>query len=623
MHNLALTLVGALVVVNSGVRGFQRQTSLGSRRIVMSSMTMMMSSEGREGGGRGGGGGRGRGSGRGGGAGGGRGGGGGGRGNRNRNRKRGPAGDASTPDSTPMQKHGKTIPSVRDLESRPPTAMVSATNPAPAPTAARTAVKAGAALKFSTSRFADLNIDSNTRRAMAETFQYEFMTPVQEETLPHILDGKDCLAKAKTGTGKTLGFLIPTIDRVLSARARKGTDRSTIPTLILSPTRELASQIAAECEALLSFQSRMRVVTVVGGTNIKKDMRNLEGQVDFLVATPGRLLDHLQQGLVKRLDDLSVLIMDEADQLLDMGFRPDIERILALLAKSKAARQTLLFSATVPKTVIEIAKLSLHPGYSFVDTVGEEEEQTHKHVKQECVVVPNECQIANIAAVLDRECAKPGFKIIVFFTTARVTGFMAELFVSMGLPVLEIHSRLSQSARTKTSDKFKNADSAILFSSDVSARGMDYPDVTFVLQVGLTEREQYIHRLGRTARAGKSGSGMIMLAPYEERIMRRDLSDMPLVNYVPTVAPAVQGAVDTALSKVNGNPGIKQSAQQAYGAWLGYYNGNTKKCGFDKPQLVQEANKMAMYFGLREQPTLQKKTVGKMGLKGVPGLKVE
>ena len=272
---------------------------------------------------------------------------------------------------------------------------------------------------------------------------------------------------------------------------------------------------------------------------------------------------------------------------------------------------------------MDIAKLSLHPGYSFVDTVGEEEEQTHAHVRQEVVVVPSEKQIVNIAAVLDRECAKPGFKIIVFFTTARVTGFMAELFQSMGLPVLEIHSRLSQSARTKTSDKFKNADTAILFSSDVSARGMDYPDVTFVLQVGLTDREQYIHRLGRTARAGKSGSGMIILAPYEERTMRRDLNDMPLVNYVPIISTAVQSSVDNALGKVNGDPSIKQAAQQAYGAWLGYYNGNTKKCGFNKLQLVEEANKMAMYFGLREQPTLQKKTVGKMGLKGVVGLKIE
>ena len=290
-------------------------------------------------------------------------------------------------------------------------------------------------------------------------------------------------------------------------------------------------------------------------------------------------MDHLQQGLTRRLDALNVLIMDEADQLLDMGFRPDIERILNLLSESKAARQTLLFSATIPKSVMDIAKLSLHPGYSFVDTVGEEEEQTHAHVRQEVVVVPNEKQIVNIAAVLDRECAKPGFKIIVFFTTARVTGFMAELFQSMGLPVLEIHSRLSQSARTKTSDKFKNADTAILFSSDVSARGMDYPDVTFVLQVGLTDREQYIHRLGRTARAGKSGSGMIMLAPYEERTMRRDLNDMPLVNYVPIISTAVQGSVDNALGKVNGDPSIKQAAQQAYGAWLGYYNSNTKKCG--------------------------------------------
>ena len=482
--------------------------------------------------------------------------------------------------------------------------------------------KAGSAMKFSNDKFADLSINPAVRRAIAETFGYVYMSPVQSETLPPILQGKDCLAKAKTGTGKTLGFLIPTIEKVIGLR---GASADSIPVLVLSPTRELASQIAKEAEILLTFMPQMKTVTIFGGTNINKDFNRMKGRVDFLVATPGRLLDHMQNHNLKhRLDHISVLIMDEADQLLDMGFRPDIERILNLLSMSKPTRQTLLFSATVPKSVKEIAAMSLRAGYSFVDTVGEEEEQTHKHVKQEIVIAGNDALIVNMAAVLDAHLREVSdAKVMVFFCTARLTQSMTILFKSMGYPVEQIHSRLSQSARTKISDKFKASHRGILFSSDVSARGMDYPDVTFVLQVGLVEREQYIHRLGRTARAGKTGGGMIILAPYEEGSMRRALQDMPLQSTVPAISPELMTKVSTALSRVPGNAELKAATEQAYRAWMGYYNGNLRKCGWDKPTLVREANKVAGFFGLVQQPSLQKKTVGMMGLKGVPGLIIE
>jgi ATP-dependent RNA helicase MSS116, mitochondrial len=476
--------------------------------------------------------------------------------------------------------------------------------------------------QFSNEKFADLDINPAVRRALAETLGYEFMTPVQSETLPPIMQGKDCLAKAKTGTGKTLGFLIPTIEKVIGLR-RASAD--VIPVLILSPSRELASQIAKEAEILLTFMPQMKTVTMFGGTNINKDFNHLKGRVDILVATPGRLLDHLQNHNLKhRLDNINVLIMDEADQLLDMGFRPDIERILNLLSMSKPTRQTLLFSATVPKSVKEIARMSLRTGYSLVDTVGEEEEQTHKHVKQEIVVTGNDALVVHMAAVLDAHMQQEAnAKVMVFFCTARLTQSMALLFKSMGYPVEQIHSRLSQSARTKISDRFKTSRSGILFSSDVSARGMDYPDVTFVLQVGLVEREQYIHRLGRTARAGKTGGGMIILAPYEEREMRRALQDMPLQTTTPMLTPDLLTKVSTALSRVPGNEELKAATEQAYRAWMGYYNGNLRKCGWDKPTLVREANKIAGFLGLAQQPSLQKKTIGKMGLKGVPGLIIE
>lgn len=511
---------------------------------------------------------------------------------------------------------------------------------------------ADAKVHITQKRFADLQqVCKESRRALAEVFKYEFMTEVQAQTLPVILDSKqkiDVLAKAKTGTGKTLGFLIPAVEQLLVSIRGNSRSNDGIGCLVISPTRELAYQIASEGEKLVTFQNspKMKVVASVGGTSISKDRNILKkGNVNILVATPGRLLDHLQNPdlrLGDRISSLEVLVLDEADQLLDMGFRPDIERILRLLKPSQAARQTLLFSATVPKSVTEIATIAVKQKYRYIDTVGDEEEQTHQHVRQEIMVAPSanestgmgEKQIRAIASILGREIKESSkanpCKIIVFFTTARLTGFMAELFNSAsgrtGFPnILEIHSRKSQSVRQKASEKFRaTKDNTILFSSDVSARGMDYPGVTFVLQVGLTERAQYIHRLGRTARAGKGGRGALLLAPYESKSMTKILSDMPLESVgVPEPDAKLYESMTATLAGVNSNKGLKESAEQAYRAWLGYYNGQLKKVGWNKKQLVNEGNQWAKDIGLREQPALMKRTVGKMGLKGVPGLKLE
>jgi ATP-dependent RNA helicase MSS116, mitochondrial len=443
--------------------------------------------------------------------------------------------------------------------------------------------------------------------------------------------------------------MIPAVEKILEQRNninnRNNSNAMDISCLIISPTRELTFQICAEAQKLVQFQRNMRVVACVGGTNINADKKALQHSVQFLVATPGRLLDHMTNTetngvkLVNRFKALQVLILDEADQLLDLGFRPDIQRILNLLAPSRSTRQTLLFSATVPDSVAEIADLALRSPHKYVDTVGEDQEQTHLHVKQELYVTPQGAeQIRAIWQLLLGEisqanAAKEPYKIIVFFTTARLTGFLAELFNSMPEQkrgfgeVLEIHSRKSQSVRQKASDKFRKATTAVLFSSDVSARGMDYPDVTFVLQVGLTNRAQYIHRLGRTARQGKQGKGGLLLAVEEERFMTQtELPDMPLVK-VPVVLLSINANDACPLMQaLNGGVArdkeLKESAEQAYRAWLGYYNGHLKKVGWDKKQLVVAANLWVKDMGIG-QPKIQRKTVGKMGLKGVPGLLLE
>lgn len=469
-------------------------------------------------------------------------------------------------------------------------------------------------------RFADLKISNQSKRALSEVFAYEFLTHVQAKTLPVILSGKDCLARAKTGTGKTLAFLIPTVELLIHTN-----DPTKIGCLVLSPNRELAFQIHTEATSLTKFHPNLQCLAMVGGTNINKDHSGLKQKknLQILVATPGRLLDHLQNSnLAQRLSHLKILIFDEFDQLLDQGFQPDLEKILNLITASANSRQTLLFSATMPKALSTMANRVLNKSHVFCDTVGEEEEQTHLHVKQTISQAPSHAQVTAMEAILRHHMVGDSFKIIVFFTTARLTSFMAELFNSTGaFRILEIHSRKSQSARQKASDQFRAAKSAILFSSDVSARGLDYPDVSFVLQVGLTERAQYVHRLGRSGRAGKQGGGALLVTPEEYPWMKKTLNDMPLKEM--EIPPLENSVLQNAIASVEASEPLKVSAEQAYRAWLGFYNGHGRKMNWDKRMLVIKANQWAKEHGLSTTPALLRKTVGKMGLKGVPGLVLE
>jgi len=463
-------------------------------------------------------------------------------------------------------------------------------------------------------RFSELDIGEPYKRALAETFQYEFMSPVQAETLPHILEGKDVLAKAKTGTGKTLGFLIPTLQRLKESQRSVGA-------LIISPTRELAFQIHKEAETLATF-TKIRAVALVGGTNINQDLRKLKGTVHVVVATPGRLLDHLQnQGM--NVNKLQTLVLDEADQLLDMGFRPDLERIFSFLPET---RQTLLFSATLPDAVQKMASVA-SLNCTLIDTVHEDDDPTHSHVPQSVITTTSpRDQLFTLAALLKQETKGDDYKVLVFFPTARWTGFWANLFRKTIFPnIVDIHSRKSQSVRQKISASFVTTHQGILFSSDVSARGMDYPNVTAVIQVGWTERATYIHRLGRTARAGKQGKGFLVLTEYEaHHMVNVELKEVPVK---PAVAPSldatIQKKLEADLKSINDHKELLLAAQQSYAAWLGYYKTHIRKYGWSTTELVAEANYIAKEMGLAEQPKLLKKTIGMMGLKNVPGLLID
>ncbi|KAJ3125122.1 hypothetical protein HK101_005986, partial [Irineochytrium annulatum] len=488
-------------------------------------------------------------------------------------------------------------------------------------------------------------IDKNTGRAIKERLGFEYLTHVQEKTLFEILNGDDCLAKAKTGTGKTMGFLVPSVERLCRQINSGGRipPATAVSVLIISPTRELAIQIATEAESLLAFHP-FKVQCVVGGTNMKTEARALKSSApsdrnDILVATPGRLLDHLQNsGLQQQCSDLQVLIFDEADRLLDQGFRKDLERIIALLPArtQQKPRQTLMFSATIPDSVHQVASLALLPTRKFISTVSESEDNTHAHVDQLSLVVPDALDIlpAFLGALEDLEkvLGPNEFKVIVFFPTARGTQLGAELLQALNRwPVFEIHSRKSQGARNSATERFRESSRAVLCSSDVSARGMDFPGVGAVVQVGLpSSREQYVHRLGRTARAGAAGVGLLVLGAFEAFFVGmaggRGVKGLPVKRYPGTESILSPQRMDPLRNQVRNAMAGKISPTtkaQAYQAWLGYYKDRCRDIGWRPEELVARANAMAIDGWLcNGVPELQAKTVGMMGLKGTPGLNV-
>ncbi|KAJ6723076.1 DEAD-BOX ATP-DEPENDENT RNA HELICASE 25 [Salix koriyanagi] len=447
---------------------------------------------------------------------------------------------------------------------------------------------------------------------------YEKMTVVQAATLPAIVKGKDVLAKAKTGTGKTVAFLLPSIEVVVkSPPLDRDQKRPPIIVLVICPTRELATQAATEANKLLKYHPSIGVQVVIGGVRIASEQRNLQANpCQILVATPGRLKDHIENtsGFATRLMGVKVLVLDEADRLLDMGFRKDIEKIITAIPKQ---RQTLMFSATVPEEVRQICHTALKRDHEFINTVEEGTEDTHSKVRQMHVIAPLDKQFPLLYVILkDHIADDPDYKVIVFCTTARVTGLVAGLLGELNLNIREIHSRKGQAYRTRVSDEFRKSRGIILVTSDVSARGVDYPDVTLVIQVGLpASREQYIHRLGRTGRKGKEGEGILLLAPWEEFFLST-ARDLPITEApMPSIDPDTKKKVERALSQLDMN-----SKQTAYQAWLGYYN-SQKKVGNDKYRLVELANEFSRSMGLDTPPAIPKLVLGKMGLRNIPGLR--
>lgn len=442
---------------------------------------------------------------------------------------------------------------------------------------------------------------------------------MQEAALPICLEGKDVLVKAKTGTGKSAAFLLPAIESVLNAMKSHTNHRvSPIFALVLCPTRELAVQVTAEANVLLKNHQGVGVQSLIGGTRFKLDQRRLESDpCQILVATPGRLLDHIENrsSFSVRLMGLKLLVLDEADHLLDLGFRKDIEKIADSLPRQ---RQTLLFSATVPKEVRRVSQLVLNRDHVFVDTVGLGAVETPIKVQQQYLVVPHELHFHMVHRLLREHIDQEvNYKVIVFCSTAMVTEFMYIMLRDLKLNVREIHSRKPQLYRTRISEEFRDSSRLILVTSDVSARGLNYPDVTLVIQVGVPPgREHYIHRLGRTGREGKSGKGILLIAPWEEYFLN-EITDLPIEKaQVPHIDQETKQKVDDSIKIVDMS--IKEAA---YHAWLGYYN-SIADVGRDKSMLADLASRFCVSIGVEKPPALYRKTALKMGLKDVPGIRI-
>jgi ATP-dependent RNA helicase MSS116 len=478
-----------------------------------------------------------------------------------------------------------------------------------------------------TPRFVDLAKDNLIHpiilQTITEDLKFDHMMPVQAATLHDLLALRsDCLAQAKTGTGKTIAFLLPAIQTLINRNRRPG---DSISLLVMSPTRELAMQIAKEATALLKRLPRYNVCLAIGGTNKDTEEKNILQGCDILIGTPGRLFDHLGDERIKyAFRNLDTLVLDEADRLLDMGFMNALKDIIRCLPdKASTNRQGMLFSATIAPHVEKVAHLVLSANYKFISTIPEGELNTHERVPQHLVTVP---AFSDIAAAMvgslrsEISLVTPAlFKAIIFTPTAAHADFYAAILEAIpGLPTISVlHSRNSQSKRTKVTNTFRDATSGILVATDVVARGMDFPLVTNVFQIGIpSDKESYIHRLGRTARAGAEGRGTLIIAQDETFFPQWTLKD---ITFSPVPAdlsaqPQIRGITETFGEELQG---------KTYRAWLGYYKAHLKALKWDSERLVQEGNQFALEgLSAPEVPSITKSTVGKMGLKGTRGLVV-
>ncbi len=359
-----------------------------------------------------------------------------------------------------------------------------------------------------TEGFAGLELDPRLLSAIA-ALGYEEPTPIQREAIPPLLAGRDLLAEAPTGTGKTAAFALPTLQRISIGSAGEGATSA----LILVPTRELAMQVA---EAISKYGREMgaRVLPVYGGQPIGQQLRGLRRGVDVVVATPGRAVDHLKRGSL-RFDAVSVVILDEADEMLDMGFADDLEAILSATPKE---RQTALFSATISPTITRIAKRHLRDPARIKVHAEKVTAAGVALVRQVAYVVRRTDKLAALCRILDVEDPTSA---LVFGRTRGEVDDLAEALSARGHDAGALHGGLSQEGRDRIMGRFRDGSLDVLVATDVAARGLDIEHVSHVVNYDVPSNpDAYVHRIGRTGRAGREGVAITLVEPREHRLMR-------------------------------------------------------------------------------------------------------
>jgi ATP-dependent RNA helicase DeaD len=373
--------------------------------------------------------------------------------------------------------------------------------------------------------FADLNISDDLLQAVTE-MGFVSPSPIQAEAIPPILAGRDVIGQAQTGTGKTAAFGIPALDLI------DVQDRA-VQALILCPTRELALQVSEEIRKLAKYKRGVRIEAIYGGDSIERQIRSLKGGVHIVIGTPGRVMDHMERNTLK-LDNVKMMILDEADEMLDMGFREDIENILQEMPEE---RQTILFSATMSKPIMQITqKFQKDP--VLVKVV--KKELTNTNIEQVYFEVKPKAKVEVMCRLIDMYNLK---LMLVFCNTKRKVDEIVEDLQIRGYQAEGLHGDLRQAQRNNVMSKFRAGTTSILVATDVAARGIDVDDVDAVINFDIPlDEEYYVHRIGRTGRAGKSGRAFSMVG-RDEKYRFREIQSYTKVKVEKGVIPSFEDIV--------------------------------------------------------------------------------
>ncbi|KAH0551136.1 ATP-dependent RNA helicase dbp4 [Trichoglossum hirsutum] len=442
--------------------------------------------------------------------------------------------------------------------------------------------------------FADLPLSQPTASGL-EASHFKTMTDVQAKVIPLALKGADCLGAAKTGSGKTLAFLIPVLENLYRKR---WTSMDGLGVLIISPTRELAIQIFDVLRKVGRYHS-FAAGLVIGGKSLREEQERL-GRMNILVCTPGRMLQHMDQTASFDVNNLQMLVLDEADRIMDMGFQTTVDAIVEHLPKE---RQTLLFSATQTRKVSDLARLSLRePEYVSVHEAASS--STPSTLQQHYVITPLPEKLDTLYSFLRSNIKS---KILVFLSSGKQVRFVYESFCHLqpGIPLLHLHGKQKQTARLDVTAKFSAAKYSCLFATDVAARGLDFPAVDWVIQLDCPEdAETYIHRVGRTARFERNGRAVLLLDPSEEEGILKRLAQKKVPIERIKVRQSKQQSIKNQLQNMCfKDPELKYIGQKAFVSYV-------------RSVHVQKDKEI---FNLRELPL--EEFAASLGLAGTPKIK--